>query len=78
MACNITSHRVLGAHMSIAGGVSKRIDRGLSIGCTAIQIFTGFDNRWVSKPIQTEDLSVYLKNRFRLRIIFAHINYSGL
>ena len=31
--------RLLGAHMSIAGGVDKAIERGRSIGCTAIQIF---------------------------------------
>ena len=75
MVMGMTSERLLGAHISIAGGVSKSIDRGLSIGCTAIQIFTGFNNRWASKPIQSEDLLHYLRNRSSVQIIFAHNNY---
>ncbi len=31
---------MLGAHMSIAGGIDKAIARGLGVGCTALQIFT--------------------------------------
>jgi len=75
MVSDMTTERLLGAHMSIAGGVSKCIDRGISIGCTAIQIFTGFNNRWTSKPIQNNDLLNYQRNRSRVRIIFAHNNY---
>lgn len=67
--------RLLGAHMSIAGGVSKSIERGLSIGCTAIQIFTGFNNRWHSKPIPDEELQNFQRQRSRIGIIFAHNNY---
>ena len=31
---------LLGAHMSIAGGVSQSLARGQQIGCDCIQIFT--------------------------------------
>jgi len=67
--------RLIGAHMSIAGGISKSIDRGVSLGCTAIQIFTGYNNRWMAKPITTEDLKHFKEKRHQLEIIFAHNNY---
>ncbi|MEW6381125.1 MAG: deoxyribonuclease IV [bacterium] len=67
--------RLLGAHMSIAGGVSKSIKRGISIGCTAIQIFTGFNNRWHSKAISDEEIEDFQRQKSRIGIIFAHNNY---
>ena len=42
---------LLGAHMSIAGGFDKAIERGESIGCTTIQIFTKSNRQWSAKPI---------------------------
>jgi deoxyribonuclease-4 len=67
--------RLLGAHMSIAGGLSKSIDRGLLIGCTAIQIFTGYNNRWISKSIQTKELKSFQTKKSLIKIVFAHNNY---
>jgi len=67
--------RLIGAHMSIAGGISKSIERGVTIGCTAIQIFTGYNNRWNSKPIASDDLKKFQEKRAQLKIIFAHNNY---
>jgi deoxyribonuclease-4 len=29
----------IGAHVSASGGISKAVDRGVEIGCEAIQIF---------------------------------------
>lgn len=46
----------LGAHMSTAGGVSKAYERGLSIGCDTIQIFTRNQNRWDSKPLDAGEV----------------------
>lgn len=71
----MTNTRLLGAHMSIAGGISTSINRGLSIGCTAIQIFTGNNNRWNSPPIRSEDLMEFNNKRKLLKIIFAHNKY---
>lgn len=67
--------RLLGAHMSISNGISKSIDRGLSIGSNAIQIFTGYNNRWISKPLQDEDLRNFHQKRSLLKMILAHNNY---
>lgn len=47
---------LLGAHMSVAGGVSKALERGHSIGCDTIQIFTRNNNRWASKPLAPDEI----------------------
>ena len=45
-------HRLLlGAHMSISGGLEKSIESGESIGCTTIQIFTKSNRQWNAKPL---------------------------
>ncbi len=69
--------RILGAHMSIAGGVSRAVDRGEAVGCDAIQIFTASGNRWAGKPIDGAD-----RERFAQRLaetgigpVLAHGSY---
>jgi len=37
---------LIGAHMSIAGGIHKAIYRGEELGCTAIQVFTRSNRQW--------------------------------
>ena len=46
--------RLLGAHMSIAGGHALAIDRATVFGMTACQIFTKNANQWAAKPIAPE------------------------
>ncbi len=68
---------LLGAHMSIAGGVSKAIDRGESIGCDTVQIFTRNNNRWASKPLQPADIERFHKRVKETGIwpVFSHAAY---
>ena len=47
--------QILGAHVSISGGVYNAIANGEKIGATAIQIFSKNQTRWVSKPLSDED-----------------------
>lgn len=42
---------LLGAHVSIAGGIDKCIARGEALGCEAIQIFSKNQLQWRSAPI---------------------------
>lgn len=49
----------LGAHMSIAGGVSNAIDRGVKLGCGTIQIFTQNTNRWQGKPVSEPEGALF-------------------
>ena len=44
--------QLLGAHTSVAGGVSKAVPLAEGLGFTAIQIFTKNNNRWAAKPLE--------------------------
>ena len=50
---------LLGAHMSIAGGVHTAIERGNRIGCTTIQMFVKNNNQWRGKPLAETDRATY-------------------
>ena len=68
----------MGAHMSIAGGIYKSVERGESIGCTCIQIFTKSNRQWYAKPLTKEDIDEFkltLKNSDIIQDIVAHSSY---
>src|SRR5881296_1467914 len=76
----ITLHRsrlLLGAHMSIRGGVSMAIERARSIQCTAMQIFVKNNMQWFARPLRRDEISAFLNHvqRGELLSIFAHANY---
>ena len=50
---------LLGAHMSVSGGVHTAVDRATSIGCTALQVFTKNNNQWNGKPFTENDIALY-------------------
>jgi deoxyribonuclease-4 len=49
----------LGAHMSIAGGLHKAIERAVAAGCGTLQIFTRSSNQWKGKPISDADAELF-------------------
>jgi deoxyribonuclease IV len=70
-----TASVLLGAHMSIAGGPSKALERGRSIGCTAIQIFVKNNMQWFAKPFAAAELDAYHKFPDRPKLVFGHSSY---
>jgi len=68
---------LLGAHMSIGGGVHTAIERGCSINCTAIQMFLKNNMQWFARPLTRDEIRAFLEHRQRgeLLSIFAHANY---
>jgi deoxyribonuclease-4 len=58
--------------MSTAGGVDKALERGRSIGCTAVQLFVKNNNQWFGKEIPAEQRQVFLKRKI---FAFAHSGY---
>ena len=42
---------ILGAHMSIAGGFDKAVERAHEAGCDCVQIFSKNNNQWRARPI---------------------------
>lgn len=69
----------LGAHMSIAGGYAKALDRGSSIGCTVVQLFTKNASQWAAKPIVDADTALFTasleKGGYQSGDLVAHDSY---
>ena len=74
---NRNSQVLLGAHMSIRGGVSMAIERARSIRCTAMQIFVKNNMQWFARPLTREEIGAFLNHvqRGELLSVFAHANY---
>lgn len=73
----IKQRLLLGAHMSVAGGYYKAIERGVSIGCTTIQIFTKSNRQWYAKPINEQEINQFkqAKKQHNLHSIVSHAGY---
>ena len=69
--------QLLGAHISISGGVHTAFARGTSIGCATMQVFVKSNNRWRSRPLTSEDIEVYRAEQSRAQIapVVAHAAY---
>jgi len=74
---HMTEPLLLGAHMSIAGGVHTAIERGCSIKCTAIQMFVKNNMQWFARPLRRQEIRAFCDHvqRGDLLSIFAHANY---
>jgi deoxyribonuclease-4 len=69
---------LLGAHVSIAGGVDKAIDRALTIGATAMQIFVKNNMQWfAAAPFADAELRAFHEHpaRASLGSVFGHSGY---
>ena len=68
---------MLGAHMSIAGGVSNALDRAASVGSNAVQVFTKNNRQWKGPAINEEDVARWKSEMPALGIEYAvsHASY---
>jgi len=68
---------LLGAHISIADSLEKAFERGESIGCTTIQIFTKSNRQWYAKPITQEqaDLFKFTYKSSTIKPVVVHASY---
>ena len=67
----------IGAHMSIAGGVSKAVDRAVVHGCEALQIFTKNANQWRGKPLERAEVRLFRERIEQTGItpVVSHASY---
>lgn len=52
-------NRLLGAHMSIAGGYHKAVETAARLGMTTCQLFTKNNNQWKAKPITRDEIELF-------------------
>jgi deoxyribonuclease-4 len=67
----------LGAHLSIAGGLPRAVDRAKASRCEALQIFTKSTGQWRARPLPADEVAA-----FRARVaatgitpVVAHTSY---
>lgn len=69
---------VLGAHVSIAGGVANAPQNGLNVpGCEAIQIFAKNQRQWKAKPYSPSEIQAFKDNykASNLQGVMVHASY---
>jgi len=68
---------LVGAHMSIAGGIHRAFEHGLKAGCRTIQIFLKNSNQWRARPLTLEDRNRYVDAQAGSGIapVLAHGSY---
>lgn len=67
----------LGAHMSIAGGLSNALDRAAEVKSNAVQVFTKNNRQWEGPPVDDEDVTRWNEQMPELGIEYAvsHASY---
>jgi len=63
--------------MSIAGGVSKAVDRAVAHGCEALQIFTKNASQWRGKPLDPAEVTAFREriDQTGIRPVVSHASY---
>ena len=67
----------IGAHMSVAGGVSRAVDRAVAHGCEALQIFAKNANQWRGKPLDAGEVRAFRRRIDETGIgpVVSHASY---
>ena len=68
---------LLGSHVPTVGGAAAAIERGVGIGCTAMQIFVKNNMQWFAKPLSDDDVAAFTGHPLRAKLgaIVAHAGY---
>lgn len=68
---------ILGAHMSISGGLYRAVESAQAVGCQCVQIFTKNSNQWKGKALTSKDAELFKEAQARCGIShpIAHDSY---
>ena len=67
----------LGAHLSIAGGLPRAVDRAEASRCEALQIFTKSVGQWRARPLPKAEVDLFRRRvaESGIRPVVAHNSY---
>ena len=67
----------LGAHMSIAGGFARAVDRAVATDCEAVQIFSKSSNQWRARALTDAEVGLFRQRVAETEVepIVAHASY---
>lgn len=68
---------LLGAHISVAGGLDRAIERGEALGCEAIQIFTRNPLQWQGRKLAEAEADSFCRAVLGsgIKSVVAHASY---
>ena len=68
---------LLGAHVSIAGGIENAVARGEVLRCDAVQVFTRNQRQWKSKPLDEDSVLAFREalTGSSVKQVIAHDSY---
>lgn len=68
---------LFGAHLSVAGGLTKAVAAAVALGCETVQIFTKNANTWAAKPLVDAEVTAFRRavKDAGLRYVTAHDSY---
>jgi deoxyribonuclease-4 len=68
---------LLGAHMSVDGGIHTAFARGTLVGCSTMQVFVKNNNQWNARSLSEKDIQNYKTEEGKARIapVVAHAAY---
>jgi len=63
--------------MSVAGGVSRAVERAVVHGCEALQIFTKNANQWRAKPLDPSEIRLFRQRveQAGIKPVVSHASY---
>jgi len=66
-----------GAHMSVAGGLPRAVERAVLHGCDALQIFAKNASQWRGRPLPAAEIADFRRRvrRARIRPVVSHGSY---
>ncbi len=67
----------LGAHMSVAGGLPRAVERAIVHRCDALQIFTKNANQWRGRELPAEEIRAFRRQVAAAKIdpVISHASY---
>jgi deoxyribonuclease-4 len=67
----------LGAHLSIAGGLPRAVDRAVATGCDVLQVFTKSVGQWRARTLDDREVTAFREAvaQVGLRAVLAHASY---
>lgn len=68
---------IIGAHVSVSGGLVQAVDYALSVGCECLQFFAKSPRQWRAKPVDTDAAEKFKAARAEVGFgpVFTHTAY---
>ena len=67
---------LIGAHLSVSGGIENAIDKAVELKCRVLQVFTKNARQWTPPPLKEENIARFIEKQKEAKLIIAsHDSY---